>query len=370
MDRRPALRPPPAGKETAHVAREPQPVGPAQVAVDRAVFASVPSPLARGYRVVAASPGLTEDEQREIVQRAPSHGNLTDASPQARGMVGLPMQSGRYGLLLSRHAGPEPSGRGGLCVWTDALLLAPEVYRRFGGDPLRVEICARPFLDAPLGNRFKGALPALRVPVPRDNTPLPPVARAPAAVNMPPLLRTIASVLRHDPAVVVGAPHPRQVMQWVLAALPAARREELSFAYGLKLSSQRTLQLLFGDVLNSEMENFARDCDYELIDWQSASEPPPMPLTAWLEFVSRALQNGQLISLRALTDELTRETTPTELASVAELATVAAACETLETPALQAAYAHWRTVPPAGPVQRQLVEQLRQALTERAATQD
>jgi hypothetical protein len=370
MDRRPALRLPPAAQERVRAGHVPEPDEPARVAIDRAIFASLPSPLARGYRIVAASSGLTEDEQREIVQRAPSHGNLSDASPQAQGMAGLMLHSGRYGLLLSKHAGPEPSGRGGLCVWTDALLLAPQLFRRFGCDPLRVEICARPFLDAPRSHQVRSGLPALRIPIPRDGMPVFPVPVTPAAVNLPGLLRAIASGLTHGPVVVIGAPDPRQVMQWILAALPAARREKLSFAYGLKLSSQRTFQLLFSNAINGEMENFARDHAYDLIDWQSTIGPPATPLTAWLEFVGRTLQAGRFHSLCALTDELTGEPTPAHLTSVAGLATAAAACEMLETHALEAAYARWRTVPSGGPVQRQLVERLRRALAERAAAQE
>ncbi len=336
--------------------------------IDRAIFASVPSPLARGYRIVAASPGLSEDEKREIVQRAPSHGNLSDASPQARGVAGLPLQSGRYALLLCKHAGREPSGRGGFCVWTDVLLLAADAFERFGCDPFRVECSARPFLDAPPNGQSGGRPGAISITIPREGMTAPADPAGPTAKDLPGLKRVIASGLTLDRVVVVGAPDARQVMQWVLAALPLSRRRMLSFAYGLRFSSQRAFRILFTSSISAETESFARDHTYTIVDWHSVTAPPATPLTTWLDFVVGAMQGGRMRFLCALTEELSDEPTPARLAGLAELATIADNCDALETRALEAAQARWRTAPPAGPTQRELMERLLRALADRAAS--
>ncbi len=342
--------------------------GPAEAArdlVDRAIFASTPSPVARGYRIVAASAGLTPDEQREIVQRAPSHGNLVDAQPEARGMAGFMLQSGRYGLLLSRHAGPEPSGRGGLCVWTDALLLAPEQFRRCGCDPLRLEEWARPLLELSVGKPAGTRLDPLSLRPDRDLS----ATEAPAVPggNLPCLLRVIAVGLAAGPLIVTGVPNARQVMQWALAGIPAARRGQISFCYGLKFSSQRAFDLLFCGCLNGEMADFARDHDYAVADWQSAAGPPETLVGPWLEFVGQMLHAGRIRFLRALTDELTGDLAPSQLAGLGELATAAIHSAALETSVLEAALARVRNAAPGGPVQRRLIERLRRAVARRRA---
>src|SRR5690606_38204025 len=82
-------------------------------ALDRAVFTSIRSPMGSGYQVVAASAGVSADEKREITQRAPSHGNLCDNTPDAEALAAFVLRSQRHCVFLSRHAGAEPSGRGG-----------------------------------------------------------------------------------------------------------------------------------------------------------------------------------------------------------------------------------------------------------------
>ncbi|MEW6253059.1 MAG: hypothetical protein AB1716_20665, partial [Planctomycetota bacterium] len=121
MDRRPALTAlsaPPAARQSGDRSEPPAPAGGHGELLDQAVFTSLRSRVARGYRIVAASAGLSEDERRELVQRAPSHGNLLDSSAAAAACAGWLLRSGRYCLLSVGHDGPEPSGRGGLRVVT------------------------------------------------------------------------------------------------------------------------------------------------------------------------------------------------------------------------------------------------------------
>lgn len=282
--------------------------------IDQAVYSSIRSPVARGYRIVAASPGLTEDEKREIVQRAPSHGNLTDATEAATAAASFRLRSDRQAVLFARHAGPEPSGRGGLRVYTHILLMTPETYRNFAADPLRAEPLSRSQVEATLRSPGVTALERLNTPLLLSVTGLGVAGLAPDVADR--MVRVVAAVLSEQATIVVNAPQPRQILDVVLAALPVGRRERLSFAYGMKLSPQRDMRLLFHADSPAVAEAYAADHGYTTLDWMAAT-PLGGPFAAWLELVKAMLESGRLAELRRLTDGQAGPGTAAQLATFA-----------------------------------------------------
>ncbi len=287
--------------------------------IDHAIFSSLRTPMARGYRIVAASAGLSAEEKAEIVQRAPSHGNLEEAGEQATGLAGFSLQSGRYCLMLARHAGPEPSGRGGFRVYTDVLALAPGLYRRFACHPCAVAAFVRPFMENTAGKNVT-ALPRInvRAEVDAQNKSIAGVV-APAQVDS--ALWLVHNVLAGCAVLIQGTPDPAAAVNWLFDAIPAGLRSGVSCAGGMKLSTSRTFKVLFCGGASLELTAFARDHDYTVFDW---SAPPPLlpgtPFAAWLEFVRRNWTAKPPVSLRNVTDRLVHDCTPDALARAAALA--------------------------------------------------
>ncbi len=93
------------------------------VLVDQAIFTSLPSSTGEGYRITAATSGVTAEERRELTRRSPSHESLIDEGEGVCGLLSLPLESGRVAVGVVRFAGREHTGRGGQRVHTHFAIL-------------------------------------------------------------------------------------------------------------------------------------------------------------------------------------------------------------------------------------------------------
>ncbi len=114
---------------------------------DRAIFTSASSLMAQGYRIVAASAGLTSVEKREITKHSPSHEALCDKSENASGTSFYRLSTGRVCVSYTCHSGNEESGRGGKRVLTNVLILDPTDFEHAGANPFAILRSAGERLD-------------------------------------------------------------------------------------------------------------------------------------------------------------------------------------------------------------------------------
>jgi hypothetical protein len=293
---------------------------------EQAVFTSIRSPMGEGYRIVAASRGISPDEKREIVPGAPSHGSLCDSSPRATGLASFALSSGRQCVFLSRNGGTEHTGRGGCRVLTWVLVLEPEVFRRFRCDPFRVEAAVlretggelpetsparmEPILLRAENDRWAAHADRVGIPPPKD--------------DLEQVTQVLSAMLAQRRTLVVGAPSPRAILRLVLGATPAARRQRLSVSYGLKFSPARRYEFVLADASPSEIERIVRDREIDVIRWESRSPPVRSPFRTWLRFVRQRWEAGRIGEVDRLSAELTEDCSPMLLERIARL------CEDLE----------------------------------------
>ena len=338
-----------------------------QEKIEQAVFTSLRSPMARGYRIVASSSGLLEDEKREIVQRAPSHGNLCDDSAGACAQAAFLLRSGRHCLMFARHAGPEPSGRGGLRVHTHALVLTGSLYRQLGCDPSRVEGLVVPPETESAPTICVPALEAISLAAGQQAAAAPTDAEALETASVSDVLAVVFAVLEERRIIVVGAPEPPALVQAVFAATPLGLRHELCFAYGMRFSTQRGFRLLFHEESTRELELIASDHAYSIVECGSQTQLGSTPFAPWLSLVRDEWKHGRWQQLRALADRLDSEFSPDALARVAALTADVRTVESLDADGLEALRARWQGVEPGGPVQRGLLERIERLAAARLA---
>jgi hypothetical protein len=289
------------------------------VLVEQAIFTSVRSPWGRGYRLIAASPGVRPDEKGEIVQRAPSHQSICDASPHGRGLASFAMQSGRRCIFLAQNAGMEHSARGDYRVHTHVVLLEPATYRGLRCDPLAVESAARAALgDTWLNDQPPASLPLL--PLDGQATSLrtdgPP---SPDAGTMDGLLAVLSCLLRGRRVLVQGPPDPAHVVAWIWSGLPAGARDGLSLSCGLRLSPGRSFSLILMNGPHSERQRSGLSPEVAVIEWGAADRLPASEFDPWLRFVRRRWEARQLAELDHLSAALAATATATSLSCVAAL---------------------------------------------------
>jgi hypothetical protein len=291
------------------------------VAVEQAIFTSVRSPMGQGYRLVVASPGVATDEKREIVQRAPSHGNLCDPSPAGAGLASFALRSGRRCIILSQNAGIEQSARGGYRVHSHVLVAGVPEFERFECNPLRIQTAARLAIDPQWATSPPNRLTPLALTTGHCQAPCREVdvAATPSGALIERAERILSAVLSERGVLVLGATAPSSVLYLLLAATPASVRRRLSLSYGLKISPARSFQLVFAEAGRVETERIVRDQDIALFRWDSPPESEDARFEAWAHFARRHWAAGRTGELNRLSAGLIEEHTAEALEQIATI---------------------------------------------------
>lgn len=253
--------------------------------IEQAVFTSAVTSRAAGYQVVARSPGVCDEDARELAVWCPSHDALLDSSPQGQSVNFHPLPSGAFCVSRTVAAGWEYSGRGGARVYTQALLVPPEVLARFANNPFAL---------------LKAALAGGRLrqydEVPEHLEPFRLSGRA-TAVDRP-LLDQLAkqlgpawlaslmqAALSSPTLVVVGGPPADHVFAGMLACLPLGCRTEFSFSTGLRFSSRRPFHLVGLAPDAEELRRIQRLYNVGVLDLSGAPPSSFAPRDSWARLV-------------------------------------------------------------------------------------
>jgi|GEM_PF-702027 len=288
----------------------------ATLSFDQAIFTSIRSPMGEGYRIVAASKGVTPDEKREIVQCAPSHGSLSSTLNEATGMACFTLNGGRQCVFLSRTAGIEHTARGGFRVFTHVCLFDPPVFRRLSCDLFAIEDALRECFDDQQMKKPPMCLEQGRIALNETRAER---GAAPSDRDLGHAARILAAVLAERRLLVVGARCARDVLSAVVGALPAYTRRRWSLSYGLKYSPGRRFDLMFTEATNIEQTRILRDHDVTAINWSDQPLQVDSPYEDWVSFVERGWKTGRTASASQICAGLTETCDPVVLACLARL---------------------------------------------------
>ncbi len=336
-------------------------------AIDRAIFTAIRSPMGSGYRIVSATGGLSADEQRGIVRCGPAHGSLCEDSPTASGLASFTLDSGRQCLLLARHAGPEQTARGGYRVLTHALVLEPDVFARFGWDPLEIERAALAALGPSLLDAPTSRLDPLALRYPRGllvRRQRRPESADPNHVER--LARIVAAILAAHPTVVLGVPLPRDLLRCALLLTPAIRRRDLSLSCGLRPSSARPFQFVLADGTPGEIGRIRSDQQINVWNWDEQI-PPDETNAPWIRFLRQGILAGRFEDVARLASEVVADGSPEALAGTLRLVDdIARAAEADADTLDRLTETYLQSAPPSGALPH-LLDDLRLALVSRRA---
>jgi hypothetical protein len=212
--------------------------------IEQAIFTSAATDRSAGYQVVAVSPGVSPDDQRELAVWGPSHDSLVELGAEAVSVNFHSLPSGAFCVSQTVPGGWEYSGRGGHRIYTHCLIVRPEVLARFANNPLNLL-------------RAAAAVGALEVhqQVPARLEPLD-LSGGATAVDQTLLVRLAAQVgprgmgalvqtAFESACLAVAGPVPADLLiAGFLACLPPSCRTEFSFSTGLKFSSRRPFRII------------------------------------------------------------------------------------------------------------------------------
>ena len=267
--------------------------------IEQAVFSSAETDRSAGYQMLGASEGLQPQDRQELAAWGPSHDALLETGPDATSFNFHRLSSGTYCVSRTTAAGPEYSGRGGLRVYTQFLLLPPSELARFANNPFAV-------LRAALASG------ELRVHdnVPRKLNPIHLSGRA-AAIDSALLARLqikpgiewlcqiINAALNSPKLIIAGGNAPEHIIAGLINCLPPECRSEFSFSTGLVFSPRRPFRLMAMPADEAAWRRRRHSLDAAIIDLSENPPHKPEPLSDWAQLIKRVLASGQTSFLAA-----------------------------------------------------------------------
>lgn len=261
--------------------------------IEQAVFTSARTDRAEGYQLVARSPGVTDEDAREISVWGPSHDSLFEDGADAVSVNYFQLPSGAFCISKTEPAGAEYSGRRGAQVYTQCLVVSPEVLTRYANNPFALLTAAF----------AQGSLRILDE-LPKDLEPFRLPGRA-AAVDQSVFLqlqtdpgpawvaRLLNLMFAGTPFAIVGHEQPACLVAGLINCLPPSCRTRFSFTTGLKYSPRRPYLINCVPTQQPEQRRLLRQHDIEVLD-MSAERTPELSITrGWPGFVSCALAAGK-----------------------------------------------------------------------------
>jgi hypothetical protein len=322
--------------------------------------------MGEGYRLVAASAGVRPEEKAAITRNSPSHGGLCGTEPEAKGLAGYPLPTGRYCVACSCYAGQEQSARGGGRVYTSIVLLQRAQFARFGADPLLVaaaltasgsggiQLDLRPVLEPlPFVDLLSAAVCSSTRRAGADARELP--------------LHAISAVLAGRRIIVAGAAAPDMVLKEVVAGLPLFVRVRWGFSLGLRYAPSRPYQLCLLDRDQGETQRVIRGHDVCWVDAAAVSPAEASAFDTWLTLVREWGRGARRGDLEHLLRELTQELGPEDLSRVVEICRDADRVRDADECALQQLQRKYQTWRARNDVETRRREQLLAAAERRAA---
>ncbi len=265
--------------------------------IEQAVFTSAETDRGSGYQVAAASPGAGEADLRELAAWGPSHDSLLDPAAGAISVNFHPLPSGAHAISRTTPSGWEYSGRGGIRVYTQCLIVPRGVLARFANNPFAV-------LRAAAAGGFvrqHEALPEVLEPflLPGRAAAVDSSLLAQLSANPGPewVATLVQAALESVSVAVAGGPPADQLIAGLINCLPPECRTEFSFSTALKFSSRRPFRIV---ALSSQPEELRRvERLYNVAVLRLTDSPPAefAPIESWPRFIHRVLRTGRVCFL-------------------------------------------------------------------------
>lgn len=262
--------------------------------LDQAVFTSDETAPGAGYHVVGRSPGVTGDEAQELTHWCPSHDALWREEPGAESIGFHRLAGGRYVVTLTTAAAGEASERGGCRVYSQCLLMSPELFLRFGNNPFAVLRAALASGKLQVHEQVPRELEAFDLPGGAAAVNQALLARLAIDPGTGAVAALIEHVLRGDPLGLLGVSDPRKVLDGLFNCLPIECRPELSFATLLRHSPRRPFRLLcLGDDV-AESRRLQKQQLLTLVDFAAEGFRQTPVTSGWARLIRQVFSSGKV----------------------------------------------------------------------------
>jgi GTPase-associated protein 1, N-terminal domain type 2 len=261
--------------------------------IEQAIFTSAKTDRAQGYQLLSRSGGLAEADARELSVWGPSHGSLLERAGAWSSTNYFMLASGAHCVSRTTMAGAEYSGRGGGQVYTQFLVVPPDVFARFANNPFAIvraaaasgALCVHESVpESPAAIRLAGRAPVV------DLGLMAQLARDPGPAALATLIQ---AALASDRLAIFSEVPCEQLIAGLISMLPVECRTEISFTTGLKFSPSRAVRLSTLPAEESTWRAMARS-GFTLLRLDGSSSPPETPWEGWAAWVAAIFGGGKL----------------------------------------------------------------------------
>ncbi|HEV3137792.1 MAG TPA: hypothetical protein VGZ26_07800, partial [Pirellulales bacterium] len=265
--------------------------------IEQAIFTSAQTDRAEGYQLAGRSAGLSAQDACELAVWGPSHDSLLDQPGEPASTNFHRLSSGAYCVSRTTLAGAEYSGRGGAQVYTNFLVIPPELLARFSNNPFAILRAATASGALGVGPQIPDVLKPFRLSgraAAVDLALLAQLGRNPGSAAMASLVQT---ALASDRLAVAAGIDAEQCFAGLINLLPIECRPEFSFSTGLKFSPNRAVRVSALPSDPSSWRAIARQ-GITLLDLRTA-DLSGNPWEGWAGCVAQILASGKLSLLAA-----------------------------------------------------------------------
>ena len=286
--------------------------------IEQAIFTSAQTNRLDGYQLAVHSGGIDDADLRELQAWGPSHDSLLESGEDAVSINFHKLPSGAYCVSKTTPAGSEYSARTGPKVYTQCLVVPPEVLARFANNPFALLTAAFAQGSLKVYDPLPETLEPFRLSgkaATVDQALLAQLLSEPGASWLGALVE--AAITSPSLALIAGSQGIR-LINGILNCLPPECRTEFSFCTGLKHSPRRPFRILcLGDDPNDQ-RRILRQLDTTVLE---LSGKPPKKYTAasgWSGLISLTIASGRSAFLAQQLAQPRPELTLGELAELGD----------------------------------------------------
>jgi hypothetical protein len=267
------------------------------VQIEQAIFTSARTASGDGYQLVARSPGVTEEQSRELTIWGPSHDALCERRDERSSVNFQRLSCGTYCVSKTMEAGKEYSSRGGARIYTQFLLVPAGVLARFSNSPFAVLRAAwakgmmtvhdqPPAVLEPFTLAGRSALVDEGL-----------LAQLADQLGPDRVGRLISAAVSPGIQLIAGAVNYETLFGGLLNCFPVEFRTELTFTTGLRYSPRRPFHLapITGDA--AEKRQAARCEGVTVVDVSETVESVDVERGSWATYVAEAIRRDRLHNL-------------------------------------------------------------------------
>jgi len=267
-----------------------------RVVCEQAVYTCLCNAAGQGYRIIAASGGLSPRDCGEITRYTPAMGGLCADTPEATGVSFFPISDGRFAVLYTCHAGKEPTGRGGRRTYTRIFVVRGDDLRRFRNNPFALVRAAEAEGGTTVDLTAEVKLPPLLLS-PERGLATPAFEFAGAAVPGRWIAAATDRLLSGNAVAFSAGVEGTALAELILLTIPAPIRPEISFSVGVTFTVSRPHRLvILANVVAGTRERIA-GTEYVFLDASGDPESAPAVNHPWARAVDRFIEAGRTSAL-------------------------------------------------------------------------